>query len=148
MKYAIAILALLVTSPAWADCKRSDIKGNYLIYFDRGQQSGVCAVTLNKRGVVRGGGCAEGTPFIGGRLRLARNCTLEGELQVPAGFIAVLGSLERSRDAMAGVWGAPSDNLTFNAIRHSKRVGPRWLFDEAADLAADGGASPLDLLSP
>ena len=124
------ILAIL-SGAAWADCKSREIKGLYLAYNAGTDGSdfvaSVCGLKVSKRGrIASGSSCVSAVtnPILGGRLRLARDCTVTGVIKTAAGDIEIpLASMDRDKATVSGVYLVPAGQGSFTAVKHNNVSG-------------------------
>ena len=119
------VLALL-SSPVWAGCKSGQIKGLYLGYAvgiaGNDFFASACGLRVSRRGnIASGSNCVSDVtnPVLGGRLRLARDCTVTGVIKTRDGDIEIpLASMDRNKDGISGVYLVRRGQGSFNAVKH------------------------------
>ena len=101
---AICLLAF-ASSPAWAACKSKNIKGLYLAYATGVQGNGffatVCGLRVSSNGsIASGSNCVSDVvnPVRGGRLSVARDCTVTGIAPTAMGGPALFDAIELLRE--------------------------------------------------
>jgi len=124
------MLALL-SSPVWAACKGKDIKGLYLAYA-AGTDSGsffatLCGFRISSSGAISSGSnCISDVtnPVRGGRLTVARDCTVTGVIETRDGDIAIpAASMTTRKGPITGVYLIGTGEGTFTAVKHKKISG-------------------------
>lgn len=127
---AICLLAF-ASSPAWAACKGKDIRGLYLVYATGVQGNGffatVCGVRVSSNGsIASGSNCVSDivNPVRGGRLTVARDCTVTGVINTRDDNIRVpAASMNTHKNTISGVYLVPRGEGSFTAVKHKRITG-------------------------
>ena len=108
------------------------MKGLWLAYA-AGTETGaffasVCGLKVSSNGsIASGSSCVsavDSNPVLGGRLRVARDCTVTGVVETGDGDIDVpLASLDKNKATLSGAYVTGSGEGSFTAVKHKKVSG-------------------------